>query len=453
MELNHLPHSPGVYLMRDHQSKIIYIGKANDLRKRVSSYFQKIARDAKIDTLVSFVREIDFIPAASERDSLLLEQKLIRKFQPLYNTMWRDDKSYPYIKLTSEDYPRLILTRQKKNDGGRYFGPYPNVSMVKKLLRMLWRKKMLPLRLCRFPFEEKEIAAEGGLEKTQPAMYRKVKSCIYLHTGQCPAPCVGRISKEDYGEIARNAELFFEGDYGKLKQVLEKEMKSASENLNYEKAALLRDQVTALDHLAERIMIRKVDEQSIAAQIEKSRAIRDLQEKLHLPSPPMRIEAFDISNIQSTEPVGSMVVFESAGPLKSDYRKFKIKTVQGQDDFAMMGEVVYRRYRRILREGKKLPDLVVIDGGKGQLSAAMESLQKLKSESDASRSSLIGSMRVISLAKQNEEIFLPKTSEPIVLPKNSQALHILQAIRDEAHRFAVTFHRLRRTKATFGAEE
>lgn len=451
MDLTHLPHSPGVYLMRDNQAKIIYIGKAIDLKKRVSSYFQKRGGgSAKTAALLALVQQIDFIPGASERESLLLEQKLIRQLQPLYNTMWRDDKSYPYVKLTNEDYPRLILTRQKKADGGKYFGPYPSVSIVRKFLRMLWRKKILPLRICDFPLAEKEIASEGGLEKTRPALYKKIRSCMYLHTGACTAPCVGKIGKEDYQRIARNVELFFKGEYGSLKNELEADMKKSAEGLNYEKAALVRDQLAALEHLSEKISLKKVDASVIVGEIRTSRAIQDLQEKLQLPAPPMRIECIDISNIQSTEPVGSLVVFENGKPYKAGYRKFKIRTVQGQDDFSMVFEVVSRRYGRLAREEQRLPELVLIDGGKGQLSAAVRALKTLQETKSVPPKSL-SSLRLASLAKQNEEIFLPDRPDPIVLPKDSQALHVLQAIRDEAHRFAITFHRLRRNKATFNS--
>lgn len=445
MDLSHLPHAPGVYLMRDNQARIIYIGKAKDLKKRVSSYFQKKGVHPKLVSLLSFVQQIDYISTSSERASLILEQKLIHRFQPLYNTMWRDDKSYPYVKLTlNEDYPRLILTRQKVQDGARYFGPYPDVKVIKSLLRTLWRKKLFPLRPCNFPFLEKDITSTGGLHSNQPALYKKVKSCIYLHTGECPAPCVGRILKQDYDKIVHAALLFFQGKQGHLRLKLGKEMKIASDNLDFERAAQLRDQLFALSHISERVIVKEVDENTVVGQMQISRALTEIQGKLNLPRPPIRIEAFDISNIQGTEPVGSLAVFENGKPLKSAYRKFKIKTVKGQDDFAMMEEIVMRRYRRILQEDRKLPDLIVIDGGKGQLNAALNAFQSLeKSGMNLSHSIL----SVCALAKQNEEIFIPNQDEPIRLPKDSPALHILQSIRDEAHRFAVTFHRQKRRKS------
>lgn len=448
MDIQHLPHSPGVYLMRDLKGKIVYIGKAKDLRKRVSSYFYERLLPPKLTSLLSVVRHVDYIPTASERECLLLEQKLIRKIQPVYNTMWRDDKTYPYVKLTlNEDYPRLVITRQKKNDGGKYFGPYPHVGMVKKLLRTLWLKKFFALRPCRFEFTEKQTTGEGGLAKANPALHRKVQSCIYLHTRECPAPCMNRSSKEAYREIARKAELFFRGQFKPLEEELERDMKQAAEDLDFERAGQIRDQLAALHHMAERVTIQEVNESMVVEQTQVSRGLTELQTALDLPRPPLRIECFDISNIQGTLPVASMVVFERGTPLKSDYRKFKIKTVQGPNDFAMMAEVVRRRYSRVLREGRKWPDLILLDGGKGQLSSGMQALESVKKQfAEAS----LPAIHIAGLAKENEELFLPGRRESVRLPKDSPGLHIVQHIRDEAHRFAVAFHRLRRDKAALG---
>lgn len=430
--------------MRDVQARIIYIGKAKDLRKRVASYFQKPQASVKTASLVSVIKHIDYIATDSERESLLLEQKLIRRIQPFYNTMWRDDKSYPYVKLTyNEDYPRLIMTRQRRNDGGRYFGPYPHVSVIKKLLRSLWLNKIVPLRPCRFEFHQQDI--EKGLAVSKPALNKKVQSCIYLHTGECPAPCVKKISGTDYLKIAKQAELFFTKKSGSLVRELEKQMKQAAEKLDYERASHLRDQINALTHIAEKVTIRKIEEQDIVQQTRFTQALTELQTQLHLPSPPLRIEAFDISNIQGTEPVASMVLFVNGQPSKSEYRKFKIKTVQGPNDFAMMHEVVTRRYRRLSEENGPFPDLVLVDGGKGQLSSALQAIQTLRKAGYK-----LPQLPAAGLAKQREEIFIPDQKEPICLPKDSLALHVLQHIRDEAHRFAITFHRYRRNKFAIG---
>ena len=437
---NYIPHSPGIYLMRDRQAKIIYIGKAKDLRKRVSSYFRKQIHHPKIAVLVSLIQHIDYIPTSSERASLILEQKLIHKIQPIYNTMWKDDKSYPYVKLTyNEDYPKIILTRQKKNDGGKYFGPYPQVQTIKKLLRQFWRNKLFRLRPCKYPFQRNEV--EKGLLETKPSLYKKVKSCLYLHTEECPAPCLNKISHEGYMKIVNQAELYFSGKVGTIIQSLQTEMKTASNILNFEKAGQIRDQINALTHMAEKVTAKEIQENQVLVQIHFTQGLTDLQNSLCLSEPPIRIEAFDISNIQGTNPVASMVVFEKGEPLKSDYRKFKIKTVVGPNDFEMMEEVIYRRYRRVSQEKKKFPDLILVDGGKGQLSSALKAIQSLKKKGYS-----IPKLSLIGLAKKNEEIFLPQKPDPILLEKNSPALHILQHIRDEAHRFAITFHRQLRDK-------
>lgn len=426
--------------MKDVKAKLLYIGKAKNLKKRVASYFQKREFSPKINALVSLIAHIDYIPTASEQESLLLEQKLIRQNQPLYNTLWRDDKSYPYLKLTlNEDYPRIFFTRSKKKDGAKYFGPYPQVNHIKKLLRSLWRKKMFPLRPCKFEFHQDEILKSGGLKNNNPNLYKKVQSCVYLHTGECPAPCVAKISKENYGKIAERIKLFFQGSLEFLKEKLLKEMKKSSQRLHFEEAADTRDQIQALMFLRQKVTIKKISPETLLKDIQLTRSLRELQNVLKLPEPPLRIEAFDISNIQGQEPVASLVVFENGKPFKSDYRKFKIKTVHGPNDFAMIREVVERRYQRVIKEGGNLPDLILIDGGKGQLSSALEAMNSIPEQR-------LQKVPIIALAKKNEEIFLPNRSNSIQLPLDSTALHILQWIRDEAHRFAITFHRERYKK-------
>lgn len=447
MDLSHIPHSPGVYLMRDSAARIIYIGKAKDLKKRVSSYFQSRPFEPKIAVMVSSIRHVDYIPTASERECLILEQKLIRKIQPAYNTLWRDDKSYPYVKITfNEDFPRLIVTRRKSRDGGHYFGPYPNVSTIKIFLRSAWKTKFIPLRPCRYKFDSAQVEAPGGLEKSNPAQYRKIKSCIYLHTGACPAPCVGKISRQDYDAIAERADLLFKGAYKNLESDLRRDMLRASSELRYERAAEIRNQLDAFFHIGEKVTLREVSPESVVEQTSLSRGLTELQERLNLPAPPLRIEAFDISNIHGTEPVASMVVFERGAPQKSDYRKYKIKTVQGPNDFAMIKEAVKRRYARIFKENQKWPGLILIDGGRGQLSNAVQALNELSEELD---DTVFKRIPIASLAKENEELYLPGSPDPVILAKDSPGLHIVQHIRDEAHRFAITFHRQRRDKRTF----
>ena len=438
MDLEHLPQSPGVYLMRDTAAKIIYIGKAKNLKKRVASYFKKNPSSPKSAALVATVKKIDYIPTQSERECLLLEQKLIRRVKPLYNTTWRDDKSYPYIKLTlNEDFPRLIWTRKKKRDGAHYFGPYPQVTAIRKLVHTLWKKRIAPLRPCKFEFKKEEISCGEGLKEFNPSLYRKVQSCIYLHTGECAAPCVGKISRPNYLNMARKADLFLKGNLNPLKKTLEQEMREASKLLKFEKAQEIKEQLQALHFFREKVSLMEVNEERILEQTNKSQILTDLQKTLGLPRPPLRIEGFDISNIQTAEPVGSLVVFERGEPLKSDYRKFKIKTVQAPNDFASMSEVI-GRHARHLRNGEQLPDLILIDGGRGQLNAAVSAL-----------GDLLKKIPVISLAKEHEEIYIPNRPEPLLLPLDSDCLHLLQRVRDEAHRFAITFHRTRRKKAFF----
>jgi len=430
MDLKTLPHSPGVYLMRDSAGRIIYVGKARDLFKRVSSYFlDRGVHTAKTHILVSSVQHIDYIPTTSEREALLVEQSLIHQMKPTFNTMWRDDKSYPYVKITlQEDYPRIFLTRQVVRDGARYFGPYPNVRETRGLLRYFWKHKYFPLRPCRYEFSEKN-----------PLPVETAKQCWFYHTRECPAPCVQRISKEDYRRIAQEAVLFFGGRYKSLLKQWKKEMREASARQDYERAAQLRDNLTALEHVQERVTLRRIQLTDVEGQVDRSRSVSDLQKALDLPAPPLRIECFDISHIQGLEPVASCVVFERGLPKKEDYRKFKIKTVVGIDDFASMAEVVGRRYRRLLAESKPLPNLILIDGGKGQLSAAQAALRQVL---DASARKI----SLAALAKAEEELFLPGRPNPVHLPKDSAALHLVQHVRDEAHRFAVAFHRLRRAK-------
>ncbi|MBI3549553.1 MAG: excinuclease ABC subunit UvrC [Elusimicrobia bacterium] len=430
MRLSHLPHACGVYIMRDAGMQVIYVGKAIDLAKRVSQYFVPARQDRKTALLAPLVRKIDYVACASERDSLLLERKLIRRLRPVFNTMWRDDKSYPYLKITlGEDFPRIGMTRQRVRDGGVYFGPYPKVSMVKGLLKRLWNKRLFPMRPCTWTFSVERPLAE-----------RKIKACLYYHTKQCPAPCAGpaagRISKDDYRRIAENAVLFFKGRYKELAREWAAEMKEASASMEFERAAQLRDNLQAVEHMAERVRLEEVTAAGLAVRLESSRGVTELQAALSLAKPPHHIEAFDISHFQGKQTVASMVCFKGGTASKDDYRRFRIKTVSGVDDFLSMKEVVSRRYARLAREGAAaLPDLVLIDGGKGQLAMAELAMAELKLR-----------VPLASIAKRLEEVFLPGRQDSILLPADSPALHLLQRVRDEAHRFAVAYHTLLRKK-------
>ncbi|MBI4397390.1 MAG: excinuclease ABC subunit UvrC [Elusimicrobia bacterium] len=427
--LTTLPRKPGVYIMRDKTGAILYIGKAVNLRKRVANYFRPQGLDVKVRALVSEIRHIDYIIAESEREALIIEHRLVNRHQPPYNTMLKDDKAYPYIKVTvNEDFPRIFLTRERKNDGARYFGPYPRVVPIRRLLDWAWKKKLFPLRPCDLEF------SEGHLPNPQ-----KVQSCLYLHTGECPAPCVGKITKEEYRRMTDRVVLFLEGRHDRLQKDWEREMKAAARELNFEKAARLRDNVEAVRHMQERVTFRALRPEDVQSRIEMSRVLQDLQTVLRLPRPPIRIEAFDISHSQGAETVASLVTFERGKPLKSHYRKFIIRTVRGVDDFASMEEVVGRRYRRVKEDNGPWPDLVLIDGGPGQLSAALKALVRLG----------LRRLPIAALAKREEEVYLPEQSEPVRLSLESPVLHLLQRVRDESHRFAVTFHRARREKSFF----
>ena len=417
INLNSIPRSPGIYIMRDSSAGIVYIGKAVDLRKRVSSYFT--ARkdfDPKITVLQSVVRAIDYIITDSEKESLVLEQRLIKQYQPKFNVMYRDDKSYPYLKISvspvSEKFYNVTLVRLPKKNISTvhnmksnkmlkqdyYYGPFPEISHIKRLLK--WMRKSFFI----------DVSNSGT-----------------------------RQNKQFLSEL----NLFFSGKYEQLKHIWQKNMAELSRKQQYEQASVLRDNIIALDNLFQHVRLHKIEQSDLVEHVTVTRALSELKEKLLLTEVPLIIEAFDISNTAGSDPVGSMVRFSNGIPDKTNYRRYKIKTVTGIDDFSMISEIVYRRYARLLNDRSHLPDLVLIDGGKGQLSAAIESFDKLG----------IKKTSVISIAKQEEEIFKPEkwgstkiNPEPIRLEKESPALHLIQQIRDESHRFAITYHRLRRTK-------
>ena len=428
LDRRHLPHQTGVYIMRDAAGEILYIGKAIDLAKRVSQYFNPNKTDAMDQSLVPLIRTIDYILCESERESLLLERRLINENQPFFNVVWKDNKSYPYLKITvQEDFPRMFTTRRKVRDGGAYFGPFPKVAPLRGLLRYLWRLKLFPLRPCRWDFSV-----------TKPLDPRKISSCLYYHTKECPAPCAGKISKDDYHEIAGRAVLFFKGRYKKLQDEFEEEMKEAAANLDYELAGHMRDNARALSQMGERVRVRAVEAEAVSGHTARTQMVTDLQKALMLSAPPVHIECFDISHFQGHQTVASLVCFVGGKPHRDHYRKFKIRDVAGIDDFKSMREAVYRRYKRLQSEKSPMPDLVLIDGGKGQLSSAQEALAELKLK-----------IPMASLAKRIEEVFLPGRPESILLRLDDPALRLLQQCRDEAHRFGVAYHRLLRDKHLF----
>ncbi|MCL1630566.1 excinuclease ABC subunit UvrC [Sporolactobacillus sp. CPB3-1] len=526
-KLSLLPKQPGCYQMKNDQGEIIYVGKAKNLFNRVHSYFSG-SHDAKTQRLVADIADFEYIVVSSEIESLLLEINLIKKYEPHYNIMLKDDKSYPFIKLTSEKYPRLIITRKVNRKSGKYFGPYPNVTAASETKRLLDR--LYPLRKCR----------------TLPN-----RVCLYYHIGQCLAPCVNKIPKETYESMAEDITRFLNGGYQDVKKRLKKEMFEASDQLNFEKAKELRDQISHIETVMEKQKIifndldnrdifgfaydkgwmcvqvffmrqgklierkvsmfpfyqepeedfltfigqfyshqnhikpkeilipNSVDRQLIEQMLETDvlqpqrgkkkdlvamavknagialkekfslierdekrtiGAVEQLGEALDMPAP-RRIETFDNSNIQGADPVSAMVVFEDGRPKKNDYRKYRVKTVDGPDDYATMREVVRRRYARVLKEGKPLPDLILIDGGRGQLSAAIDVLEN--------EFGLY--IPVCGLVKDDKHrtsrLVIGDPPQAVPLSRNSQAFYLLQRIQDEVHRFAITFHRQVRAKS------
>ena len=553
------PTKPGVYIMKDAQGKVLYVGKAVNLRSRLRSYFGSTGEfTIKLMDLMPRVADYEYIVTDSEAEALLLENTLIKRDQPRFNIRLKDDKNYPYIKIDlQEAFPRLEITRRVKDDGARYFGPFASASSMRKTMALL--KRLFPYRSC-----------------TKAITGKDDRPCLEYHIKRCVAPCVGYATKEEYGHVIDQVLLFLDGRQGKVLRELRREMDLASQEMRYERAASLRDQIRAIERVAEEQKVvslerddqdivavaqaddeawvevffirhgkltgrdnfilagtRNEDPQTILGEFIKqyyptashvpaevllqyeppgigaltalvsdrrgrpvglkvpqrgerkrlvnlvarnakegldqrrvkwladkekvSAALDELQEQLSLPAPPGRIETYDISNIRGTNAVGSMVVFQDGQSKRSHYRRFKIRGVEGIDDYAMMQEMIRRRFGKLGRGSKGngapsdskrpsaakddkgwgiLPDLVLIDGGKGHLNAVLEVMLELG----------LANVPLASVAKQEEEVFIPEMAEPINLPRNSQGLYLIQRMRDEAHRFAVTYHRALRSK-------
>lgn len=406
-KIKSLPLTSGVYLMKNADGKVIYVGKAISIRKRVQSYFRKSSGHiSKTDLLVSEIRDIDYLETNSEAEALILEASLIKEYDPKYNVELRDDKSYPFIAVTGEDFPRIFVDRPREKDKKTiYYGPYVEVGLVREALTII--RKIFHFRTCD-PFPKKE--------------------CLDYHIGLCEAPCIGKISRNDYAKNIRKVRLILEGKKNELYKSLKDEMETLAREKKYEEAAKVRNQLRAIGALY-----------SGTKDVNYYKEAEQLQRALNLPKLPERIETFDISNIMGNQAVGSMVSFFQGKPDKNNYRRFKIREVSGIDDFKMIAEIVRRRYRRLKEERKAFPDLIVIDGGKGQLSSACEELEKLDVD-----------IPIISLAKQEEEIFVPNKRNSIRLSHESLGLKLIQRTRDEAHRFALSYHRLLRGKNALG---
>lgn len=537
--LKTLPHKPGVYQHIDKDGKILYIGKAKDLKKRVSSYFTKSVTSARISVMVRKVADIRTIITDTEGDALLLENNLIKEHQPRYNINLKDDKSYPYITIRKERFPRIYGLRNIKRDGSEYYGPYPSVKAMKAVLELI--KQMYPTRTCKY------LLSEENIEKG------KFKLCLEYHIGNCKGPCEGLQSEEDYNADVDAARKIIKGQLGEVKRNLKDRMANHAANLEFEQAQYCKERLDALEKYAAKSTVvsfrmtnidvfsvsmdaefgyvnylkivegaivqsytvemkKKLEEEPqdflnlaipeirdlfgstsrrvftshpVALELEgvefavpqkgEKKKLIDLsiknamyyrQEKLkniqivdpdrhvkrimtlmksdlRMPEEPRHLECFDNSNIQGTNPASACVVFKNGKPSKKDYRKFNIKTVVGPDDFASMEEVVHRRYRRLLDEGEPLPQLIVIDGGKGQLGAALTALERL---------GLRGKITIIGIAKRLEEIYFPGDPYPLYLDKRSETLKIIQQARDEAHRFSLSHHRNRRSKGAYKSE-
>ncbi len=551
-QLDTLPTKPGVYLMKDAEGNVIYVGKTINLRNRVRSYFHASARKSpKVGRLAARVAALDFIITDTELEALILECNLIKKHRPRYNVRLKDDKRYPYIKITwQEDYPHIYVVRRMVRDGARYYGPFTASWAVHQTLELL--RKMFPYLTCK-----RNITGQDE------------RACLYYHIGRCAGPCIGAISKEEYRAMMERICLFLEGKTDEILSGLQAQMSEAAEQLDFERAATLRDQIRALERVVEhqKIVSGELEDQDVVAfarqdgdacvqvffirqgrligreyfvlestadddaeeimtsflkqfydgaaqvppeillpqhteeamiiqswlksrrgadvvlrvpgsgigqelvqmaaanaaetlkhlraqwMIDESRhveALTELQEHLGLLEAPTRIECYDISNIQGMAATGSMVVFVKGVPRKSDYRRFKIKSVEGADDYAMMQEVLRRRFGRMQENSERAdsksawaipPDLIIVDGGKGQLNAAREALEEYGLEETP----------IVGLAKKREEIFAPGQSDPIVLPADSPGLFLVQRIRDEAHRFAIEYHRKLRDRASLAS--
>jgi excinuclease ABC subunit C len=426
-KLAEMSHKPGVYLMKDRFGTVIYVGKARDLRKRVTTYFHPSRRmgwDLKFNALVEAVHDLDTYIVRSEPEALLLEGKLIKEYQPRYNISFRDDKRFLLIKVNLNDpIPRFMLARLQQDDGARYFGPFAHSSSARHTLTLARRK--FNLRGCRplTPGEE------------------DYKHCLYGHLKYCTAPCIGNISREDYKQQVSAACDFLAGQTGEMEHELEEQMNKAAAAEDFEKAAQYRDALSDLRRTTQKTKKFPRVPYNLPVAIDPQGDVAELTRALNLPANPVRIEGFDISNISSTFAVASLVAFRDGRPDRSNYRRFRMKTVTGQDDFACMAETVRRRYTRVLAEKAEnqeatLPDLIVVDGGKGQLNAAVAELTKLGLEK----------VPIIGLAKEFEEIYRPGESEPLRLSHDSGALKLLQRVRDESHRFANTYNAQLRLK-------
>jgi len=427
------PKQPGVYLMKDARGRVLYVGKAVDLRSRVGQYFQPSADlGPQKARMVAEVADVEFLPAESEVDALLTEARLIKDIHPRYNVRLTDDKSYPYLEITTRDaFPGVYFTRAPSAKGTKLYGPFESAAALRTAIGEL--QKIFRFRTCRL-----EIDADD------PGR-RHVRPCILYAIDRCTAPCAGHIDRETYRKDIARLRRFLEGKRARLLRDLAREMKTLSKARRYEQAARVRDQLRAIEALGRRGRVADhLQPEVFAPTFDPAEGMRALADLLEAPEPIRAVEGIDIANLGPDEAVGGLVQFIDGRPFKAGYRRFRIRTVAGPNDVAMIREVVYRRFRRLREELAVLPDLVLIDGGPAQLRAAAEAVD------DAGA----GPPHLVSLAKREEEVYVlgRAETEPLRLPRTNPALKILQAVRDEAHRFAQHYHHLLRRKATFGDE-
>ena len=423
------PTSAGIYLMKDAQGRVIYVGKAKNLARRAGSYFHKTAAsDKRICDWIDEVADIDHLAADSEVDALLLEARLIKDIQPKYNHDLKDDKTFPYLQITTgEDFPRVNFTREPKDAGVKLYGPFPRAKSLRGAIQVLQR--IFKFRTCSLDIEEDD------------QRWRWFRPCLLASINQCTAPCNLRIDRETYRRDIHRLRLFLDGKKDVVLKEMNEEMREASKALQFEKAARLRDEIKALENLNLRGDLAKHAQPEVFY-IDPGKGLKGLKRVLGLDSVPRTIDGVDIAHLGGTETVGSLVTFVDGLPFKPGYRRYRIKSVQGVDDFASIREVVTRRIQGLQERDEPFPDIFLIDGGKGQLSSALAAFEALK----------VNPPMIVSLAKREEEIFVPGRPDPIVLRRRSFALRLLQYVRDEAHRFAQHYHHMLRTKKTLGDE-
>lgn len=426
-KVRQFPPSPGVYLMKDSQGRVLYVGKAKNLRNRAGHYFSKAARaDIRTADLVKQIADVDFLPADSEVDALLLEARLVKDIQPRFNVELKDNKTFPYLQIRiREEFPRVEFTRNPRRKGVKLYGPFTSAKGLRAAIQVLQR--IFQFRTCSLDI------------KGDDPRWRWFRPCLLHSIRQCTAPCNFRVTREDYRKQIRGLRMVLEGKKSRLLREMKRAMNEASEAKLYEKAARIRDEIEALKNLSLRGDVDR-DVQPEVFQIEPKKGLAGLRKVLGLREIPRTIEGVDIAHLGGNETVASLVSFIDGLPFKPHYRRYRIRTVAGVDDFASIREVVSRRFTRLDRDDAVFPDILLIDGGKGQLNAALEAFQVLGREPPC----------LISLAKREEEIYRADADAPLQLSRHAAALRLLQYVRDEAHRFAQHYHHILRRKKLEG---